>query len=577
MNVERLLWTGALTVTLAVILFGWFNRSGVTDAPRIPVRFTVLPPDSMVIEMTTASPDGQTIAFTATGGGNSRLWIRPMKSLAPQSLPGTENAQFPFWSPDSRFLGFFSEGKLKKIDVTGGIPLVVCDAPDPIGGTWNAAGEILFGSLSGGLFRTSSGGGIPSQLTALDSAMKETSHSWPKFLPDGRHYLYTSVRVFDEEVTTYLTSLDDTSRTALITSDANAIFAAPSSILFLRNRTLMVQALDLGKKRLTGDPSPVKVDVGRIPRFAAGDFSYSPAGVLTTGTGRSVNRQYAWFDRSGNNLGAASPPGNYFDIALSPAGDHAAVQKVDVQTGNSDIWILDLTRGLVSRFTFDPAVDDDPIWTPDGGFVYFSNASGKTYNIYRKTAGGGGHAEMVLKPGSPQIPNDWSKDGKHLLYEVIDQATGSDIWIMPSDTNSPPTTFIATPFNEYAAQFSPDGKWVAYTSNESGRSEVYVRSFPAAGGRWQVSSNGGARPRWRPDGRELFYVAPNLDLMSVEVMPGSTFEYGVAKKLFTTKIDNYIGPNRYVVSRDGSKFLINIPLDDERENNVTVSINPFEM
>ncbi len=573
---ERIAWAAALVAALAVIAYGLVTKPGSADVGRLPVRFTVAPPPGAVIEQTTVSPDGRHIVFTASGEGKTALWIRPMKGLEAQELPSTEKADFPFWSPDSRFVGFFADGKLHKVDITGGSPLLICDATNPRGGSWNEAGDILFARGTAGIFRVPSGGGIPKLVMATDTAYKEESLWWPVFLPDGNHFLFTSVGVFDDQVRAYIAALDDTTRSLLLSCDANVVFAPPSRVLFLNNRTLMSQSIDIGAKRLTGEPSPVTVDVGMIPRISLGDFNYSPAGVLVTGTGRSIFRQYSWFDRTGKSSGPVCPPGNYFDISLSPAGDRAAVQRADIQTGNADIWVIDLPRALISRFTFDGSTDDDPIWSPDGRYVYFSNTATGRYVIHRKPSNGVGAPEKLFDMGMSQTALSWAPDGRHMMIDAIDPAGGSDLWVMTEGANPPAAPYLASPFDEYAGQFSPDGKWVAFTSNESGKPEVYVQSFPAGGGRWQISVDGGARPRWKPNGGELYYLSPNLELMAVEVRPTSTFEYGTPRALFVTRIDNYTAPNRYVVAADGSKFLINVPIDDQKANVVTVSINPFE-
>jgi len=424
------------------------------------------------------------------------------------------------------------------------------------------------------LFRVSAGGGVPKQVTFLDSTAKESSHRWPSFLPDGKRFLFVALRVFDETSTTYLSSITDTTRIPILSSDANVVFAPPSNVLFLNNRTLMSQQFDLDKGTLAGEPHPVAVNVGYVPILALGDFSYSQAGILTTGGGRSVNRQYAWFTRTGQQVGVACPPGNYFDIALSPSGLSAAIQRVDVQTNYSDIWIIDLPRSLLSRFTFDPAVEDDPIWSSDGKYVYFSSTKEGTYNIHRKVSTSVGSPEVVTPAGLSQRPMDISRDGRYLLYEVNNPKTSEDIWIRMLDSTKESHPFLASEFSEGFPRFSPDGKWVVYTSNESGKNEVYVQSFSASGGRWQVSINGGSQPRWRQDGTELFYIAPDLKLMAVETKTGVTFDFGLAKPLFLTRVDSYDAPNRYIVAGNGQKFLINIPIGDEFANPITVTINP---
>jgi len=551
------------------------SRMGEQKPSLIAIRFLIFPPDKTIIDQSAVSPDGNAVAFTATGKGTRMLWVRPMNGLNAQPLTGTENAQFPFWSPDSRHIGFFADGKLMKVDQSGGPPVVICDASG-FGGTWNIHGDILYAREGNGLFRVSAGGGIPKQVTFLDSSLHESSHCWPSFLPDGKNFMYVALGVFDEAVTGYMSSLDDTTRVRVLSTDANVMFAPPSGVLFLRSRTLMYQNFDIGAKHLVGDPKPVAVSVGLVPRLALGDFSYSAANVLTTGGGRSVNRQYAWYDRQGRQIGTAGPPGNYFDIALSPSGTHAAIQKVDLQTGNSDIWIIDIKRDFISRFTFEPAVEDDPVWSADGKYIYYSNAREGTYNIYRKVSSGIGSPQMVTPTGLPQRPMHMSQDGRYLLYEVIQPKTLADIWVLPSDSTEKPFPYLESDFVETLPQFSPDGKWVAYVSDESGKNEIYVQTFPGSGGRWQVSTKGGSQPRWRQDGKELFFIAPDLKIMAVEVRAAATFDYGMAKPLFQTFIDNYNSPNRYAVTENGQKFLINIPVGDETANPITVSINQIQ-
>ncbi len=572
---ERLLWAVSMVIVLAVMAYLAMSLMGEQKPPPMTVRFFIFPSDKTIINQSAVSPDGKTVAFTASGKGSTLLWVRPMSGLNAQPLTGTENAQFPFWSPDSRYIGFFADGKLMKVDQSGGPPVVICDASG-VGGTWNDHGEILYAPEGNGLFRVSAGGGIPKQVTFLDSSSNESSHRWPSFLPDGNHFIYVALRVHDEAVMAYMLSLADTTKVKVLSSDANVVFASPSGVLFLKSRTLMYQKFDIGAGHLVGDPKPVAVDVGLVPRLALGDFSYSVANVLTTGGGRSVNRQYAWFDREGRQIGTAGPPGNYFDIALSPSGTQAAIQKSDLQTGNSDIWVIDIRRELISRFTFEPAVEDDPVWSADGKYIYYSNAREGTYNIYRKISTGIGAPQMVTPAGLPQHPMQMSRDGKYLLYEVIRPKTQADIWILPSDSTEKPFPYLESQFVETYPQFSPDGKWVAYVSDESGKNEIYVQTFPGSGGKWQVSTKGGSQPRWRQDGKELFFVAPDLKMMAVEIRSGATFDYGVAKPLFQTFIDNYAAPNRYAVTENGQKFLINIPIGDETANPITVSINQIQ-
>ncbi len=573
---ERWYWAGALVIAVGLVLYGVMTRRADGSSERLPVRFTIPPPAKAVIVNSAVSPDGKKIAFTAISNGFRSLWIRPLNGLEAQLLQGTENAAFPFWSPDGRNIGFFADGKLKKVDHSGGQSVVICEAPNGMGGTWSKRGEILFTpGTSDGLFLVSAGGGIPKRVTSVDSSKNESSHRWPCFLPDAKHFLFIIVGAIDEDDKAYLASIDDTSRVFVVTSNSNILFAEPSHILFSNNRTLMAQSFEPGSGRLLGEPFPIANNVGTFPLIQLGDFSYSPAGILTTGLGRGVNRRYAWFDRKGTSQGTACPPGNYFDIGISPSGNQAVIQKVDVQTNNSDIWTLDIRRNLISRFTFDEAIDDDPAWSADGKYIYYSNAAGTAYDVYRKAANGIGTPEMITKPGKSQKPRDCSMDGKYLLYEVTDPITHLDAWVLPLNEPDKAFPYLQSTFDEMYPQFSPDGKWVVYASNESGKFEIYVQSFPAGSGRWQVSTNGGSQPRWRRDGKELFYVASDLKMMSVPIRSGAAFDFGLAEPLFQTRIDNYTAPNRYVVVENGQKFLINMPVDEELINPITVSIYPF--
>jgi len=562
-----------LVAALGVI--GWLLR-GDTQTPDIPVRFSILPPDQSTIEQLAVSPDGKYLVFSATSRGKRFLWLRSMNDLTANILNGTENAVFPFWSPDSRYLAFFSNGKMRRMELAGGSPVTICDAPNARGGSWNKAGEILFApNPSGVLYTVPSGGGIPTAVTVLDSSLNELEHIWPQFLPDGEHFIYLGRTVRDDESWIYLSSIGSTDRTRIAASVSNPLFALPSHLMFLKERTLMVQELDISSSTLTGQPYPIAEGVGYVPILGLTAFSVSDAGILVTGGGRSVNREFRWYDRNGTDLGSVSSPGNFFNIALSPTGNRAAVQLIDIQSQNSDIWILDLARKRQSRFTFNPAVEDDAVWSPDGTQILFSSSRDDHTNIYRKRSAGSGAEEPLLeKSNLPRFSRGWSNDGRFIIYEQVDPVTKEDIWVIPDSGNGEPIALVKTEFSELYGQFSPDGNWLVYTSNISGKFEVYVQSFPSSAGKWQVSADGGSQPRWSRDGKEIFYIAPDRTIMALDVrITPSGFEYGNPVPLFETHVDNYDAPERYVVSVDGSKFLINVPVQEADQVPITVLVN----
>jgi serine/threonine protein kinase len=567
-------WIVASILTVFASTVSVLYFLGPRPDSELTIRFPLSIPDNLTINQVAISPDGKNIAFTGTSQGKTLLWVRPLNAMQAHSVNGTESATFPFWSPDGRFIGFFGGGKLQKVDLNGSAPIGVCEAGNGRGGTWNQAGEIVFAPSSGGvLFRVSAEGGIPKALTTLDTAKNEFEHVWPTFLPGGKKFLYLARRVRDQENTVYISSLDQNERKQVVNSVANAIYSPPGYVLFLKDRSLMAQRFDADAGNVIGDPFLVANGVGHIPILGIAAFSLSQNGVLAMGGGRSANRQFVWFDRSGKQLGVVGTPGNYFDIVLSPDGKRAATQLWDLQTGNSDIWILELEHSLSSRFTFDAAVEDDPVWSPDGKWLAFSSSRDGSPNIYKKQASGTGTEESLHKSNLGEYPSDWSRDGQFILFQKLDPKTKEDMWILPVSGDRKPYPLVKTAFSEWMGQFSPDGKWLAYTSNESGRFEVYVRSFPEPGRKWQISTNGGAQPRWRSDGTELLYIAPDRRLMVVDVKRGEDFGYGIARPLFETGVDNFDAPNRYVVTKDGQKFLINIPVRETASSPVAITVN----
>jgi len=422
------------------------------------------------------------------------------------------------------------------------------------------------------MFRVPASGGVPAPLTTLDQSRQEDSHRWPDFLPDGRRFIYFARSTQTEKSGIYAGSLDSKDRKLILGTDRAAKYADPGYLLFVREKTLMAQQFDAKSLQLSGEPFPVAEDVDSSSNNQSVAVSLSQTGVLAYGGVVASNRHFVWFDHNGKSLSVVEPPGVYRDMALSPDEKRVAMQRYDVGGGPSDIWLLDLVRSTPSRFTFDPATDDTPFWSPDGTQIVFSSERAGHSDIYRKVASGAGNDELLLQSDVAKYPTDWSHDGRFILFENYDPKTKSDIWILPLFGDGKPFPFLQTGFIEWQARFSPDGHWIAYVSDESGKTEVYVQSFPSSGGRWPISNGGGGQPRWSYDGKQLFYIAPDRKLMAVEVKAGITFEASVPVPLFDSHVDSYTGTNRYAVSRDG-RFLINQAIEETVSTPMTVVVN----
>ena len=571
MRRELLPWIAAgilLIVSIALATL-YFRRTPVDERPT---RFVIAMPEKATdVSTPVVSPDGRSIAFVATSEGKGFLYIRQLDSLTPQRLAGTEDAAFPFWSPDGRYLGFVSNKKLKKIEVTGGPPQTLCDAQSVGGGAWNRDGVIVFGLDSGGIQRVSAAGGTPTVVLKLDESRKETSQYWPSFLPDGRHFLYQSWNGRSEDSAICVASLDGTDRKLLLKNDSNAAYAAPGYLLFARGTTLMAQSFDANKLQLSDESFPVAEQVTYNGGYSYSNFSVSETGVMVFWSGSISNRQLVWFDRTGKQLGLAGPPGDYNDLVLSPDEKRVAIQRIE--NAQSDIWLIDLTRGLPSRFTFDTTEEDDPAWSADGNTLVFSSEREGSREVYRKVSSGAGNEDLLFKSTDGKNPTDCSPDGRFILFENYGPKGGVDIWVLPLFGDGKAYPVLQTEFSESQGHFSPDGRWFAYTSDESGKNEVYVQSFPPSGGQWQVSTGGGAQPHWRRDGKELFYIAADRKLMAVEVSLTSTFGTSAPKALFQTQVVRYGAPNRYVVTGDGQRFLVNSPVEEVSQTPITVVLN----
>ena len=575
---ERIAWIAATAVLVVlVVVFGSWYLGQVPEEPRA-VRFSIVAPEGAILRAPglacqtcpAVSPDGRLVAFLAESEGRTLLWIRPLDSLTAQVLSGTEGASFPFWLPDSRSIGFFAQGKLNKIAISGRPPQTLSDGNPFYGGTWNGNDIIVFTNQNR-LYRISSSGGPATPVTDLDASREERLHAGPHFLPGGRHFLYFVSSRNLENSGVYVASLDSQESRFLFRSNSRAEYAPPGYLLFVRGGTLMAQAFDVEQMQVSGEPTPVAEQM--VNRNAGvADFSTSENGILVyLGGFDTALEEFVWFDRSGRQLGRIGGPGAYESPTLSPDGKRLAFESVDPLTGNLDIWTMDLDRGVTSRFTFDAGREFRPIWSHDGTQIVFSSNRDGRGSLYRKTSFGSGNDELLLQADASLVARDavlgamdWSSDDRFLAYQRGGGPNRADIWVLPLDRDSEPYVFLQTEFSEFHARFSPDARWIAYASNESGRYEVYVQPFPATGGKWQISINGGMHPRWRGDGRELFYLTLDGRLMAVEVRTDWTFEPGVSAALFEAPIgttDTLQGA--YAVTADGQRFLIVAPSDED--------------
>jgi eukaryotic-like serine/threonine-protein kinase len=592
---ERLAWSAASLLLIALLTSLPFTIAHLRKAPPMearPMRFSILPPEKANLGSFAVSPDGRWLAFTAATGGKDQLWVRALDGLMSQALPGTEGASYPFWSPDSRSIAFFAGVKLKKMEVTGGPVQTVCEVTGPrSGGTWNRGGTIVFATGGFGLHQASATGGSSTLIMALTA---QELYSSPFFLPDGYHFVEYIWSPRKETRGIYVASLDGTVKQRLLGIDSSAVYAPSLSgdrqlgyLLFLREGALLAQPFDTRQMKLTGEPLPIAEQVGRYAGYwneVRGNFSVSDNGLLVYDS--SVNRrskQLVWVDRQGKLIRSLGPVGVYIQPCLSPDEKRAVVDRFDDQTGSYDLGMYDVGGGGASQFTFHPASDMFPLWSHDGRrIIWRSNREGPN-DFYWKAASGTGQDELLLKSSNtnPKVPTSWSLDGRFLIYYEIAPKTKRDVWVLPLSGDRKPFPFLQTEASEAAGQLSPDGRWMAYTSDESGGPfEIYVRSFPSGGSQKLVSTNGGTGPCWRRDGKELFYYAPDGKLMAVEVKSGpgggrqeASFEAGPPHALFEFRSGGIVPVCPYTVTTDGQRFLLNTLVDESGGAPLTVVVN----
>ncbi|MFZ0276077.1 MAG: protein kinase [Candidatus Sulfotelmatobacter sp.] len=555
---ERMAWLVAAALALLLVAFGlWWLSSRTT--PKTSYFAAPLPFEAQDLSI---APNGHTVVIVGhpESERTNSLWLYEPGAQESTRIPNTDGANFPFWSADGRSIGFFADGKLKRLDLAGGPVQTLCDAPTGRGGAWNKNGDIIFtpsGLLGVGLYRIPASGGTPTLVAAPNRSMQEDSLRWPFFLPDGIHYLFSAINLSGRKdlYAIYVGALNSTERHLILRTQGNAAYVDPGHLLFYKDRTLFAQNFDLKNFKLTGEAVPIFTDVGFSPRISKAVYSVSDKGLLVAQkAGESAVSQLVWFDRAGHEAGVATKPGFYGNIELSPGGKWVASDTTDPGSLNTDIYIYNVNSGETKRLTFDPAIDSMPTWSPDEKQLVFADNREAQFDLYLKNSAGSQDEKRVPQDGPDRFPNDWSHDGKYILYE-----RGADLWyVTVSDFKA--TEFLKASSTLRTGRFSPDGKWVAYASSESGKWEIYVTSFPEGHGKWQVSNAGGTEPRWRGDGKELFYLSPDNKLMSVPVNTGANFDAGTPAALFQAYPREFVATSEqffYDVTRDGQKFLIN--------------------
>jgi|HubBroStandDraft_6_1064221.scaffolds.fasta_scaffold06746_2 Tol biopolymer transport system component len=576
---EALAWlvSGILTVVLIMGTIWWQN----SKQPEQTMYFS--PPFPFPVRDMTLAPNGHTLAAIAylESARKNVIWIYELGAPNANSLADTEGASYPFWSADGRSLAFFADGKLKKLALSSGQVQTISDAPSGRGGTWNKDGVIVFtpdASLGSGLYRVSASGGTPTPITKPDTSRGEQSHRWPFFLPDGKHYLYLAANFGGGKGginAIFVGALDSNEKLFVVEATANASYAAPGYLLFPRGRTLLAQRFDLKRFALTGEPITILPEVSYQQLVRRAVFAVSDNGLLVAQTGGSAVAlsQPVWFDRKGKEVGVVSKPDVYQNISLAPNGRSVAMDMTDMESQSqmiAHVWTYDLQRNSAKRLTFDLSTHVLPVWSPDGTQLVFCSNQQLNFDLNIKNSDGSQEERGIVQDDHDKHPNDWSRNGKYILY-----TRGTDFWFvtLPELKTS---LFLKAPATVRNGQFSPDGKWVAYASNETGKWEIYVTSFPEPRGKWQVSIGGGEQPRWRGDGRELFYLSSDGKMMAAPVTTGANFDVGTPAALFQATPRQPVSTNdlfAYDVSREGQRFLILTQLKQTETVPMSVILN----
>ena len=597
---RRLRWREAVAWSLALIAgvaAAVAVMAPLENPPTESTRFIVSPPAGTTIPVAQSrtriaiSPDGRRLAMAAFSEGRQQIWIRSLASVTAEPLPETEGGISPFWSPDGRFVGFFSpgDGTLKKVALAGGPARTICAAQVDGVPTWGPDGTILFTKFLDGIFRVSADGGEPTRVTHVDKGRRELNHYWPEFLPDGRHFLYMATALEESGLratpSVYVASFDSAEATLLARVHSRMTYVAPGYLLFVENGALLAQRFDMTRRQLVGDPTQIADGIAYVRVVGNGSFTVSNNGVLAY-QHSGEEAQVVWSDRRGNITETGWPRQNYGSFRFSPDGERVAVDVVDPHTGAADIWLYDTARGAPVRFTSDPSDESGPVWSPDGSRILIRMDRGgpaslkigsAAPNLYAKTLGTGTE-ELIASDRGPLGGEDWSRDGRWIAYSRNSQQTGLDLWLMPLTSGGKPQPFSTERFDEGAATFSPDARWLAFVSTEAGSPEVYVAPIERPGERIRISVGGGTTPRWRRDGTELFYATPDgRAILRVPMQFGSTLKAGVPARLFSIPASAAARFARrniiYDVTPDGQRFLMNVSAEQPSSSRITVVLN----
>ena len=569
---ERLAWSLAVVSLVAAVATA--ARLWQRETPSVPTaQFAILPPDGTAFapdaDTVAVAPDGRSLVFAA-GGSDApwQLWLRSIDGLNVRPLAGTEGARLPFWSGDSKSIGFFADGKLKRVDAGGGPVRTLADVDGtfPLGGTWNSEGIILFAPGFGRpIVRVSASGGSSTSVTTLKEGESEVQTS-PFFLPDGRHFFYSAATGPNTHIV-YFASLDGGEPVKLVETNSSAQYAEPGYLLYVKDKALMAHPFDAQHGTLVGEPVSVAMPVvlGGVV------FSASTTRTLMYRSTSTTN-ELVWVDRQGHRSGVAAPVAAYDSIALSPDGKRIAFDRYS--STNQDVWVHDIERQFSSRFTTQGPFNNVPVWAPDGGTIAFATGRNRGVDIYQRKVGATGDDDAVLRVNAIPIlfPSDWSRDGKYLMYYRSDRKTRLDTWVLPLFGDRTPMKILGSPYNESQGQFAPDGKSFAFVSDQGGQQQVYLQSFPSPTLQAQVSTAGGTQPRWRPDGRELFYLALDGKMMSVSIRGNDTLETDAPRPMFNTPLDPRALRQTYAVSPDGQRFLLQMP-SASSSSTLTVVLN----
>jgi serine/threonine protein kinase/Tol biopolymer transport system component len=576
---ERLAWSAALAAGAVALVAVLMPLRLPSAPPASPMRFEIAVPDgSFGVHVPIVSPDGRKIAFVAASAdGKSFLWVRPLAALQAKPIVEADDHAFPFWSPDSRWLAFFADRKLKKIDADGGPVQVLCDAPAGRGGAWNRDGVILFAPAANTpLYRIDSGGAALEQVTTLTTTRSERSHRFPHFLSDGRHFTYAAV---SEPPAIAVGSLGSAESTRVVEETWSEAWAPPGFLLFVRDGNLMRQPFDHTRLRFTGEAAPLTNRVAEGGVAQNEGYSVSDNGVLTYVAGNAPSTRLTWFSRTGERLSAFGPDAEYQSFSVAADGQRVVAERDHPQTGHSEVWVLDLSRGAELRLVPGQMEPNDPVWSPDGTLVaYDALPPGKQQeHLFIKPSNGTGSERLfpVKRDFGSVVLDHWSPDGRYLLFELFDHTTAiHDLWFTQVvAAEQQPRVFLRTPFNKVDAQFSPDGRWVAYASDDSGEFNVYVQSFPEPRNKWQISTNGGRLPRWRRDGKELFYLTAGDMLTAVPIDSGGEFRAGAPKPLFESPNARKRIKGRYDVHPSGDRFLFDAVAEGAKPPAITVVLD----